>query len=126
MYFDLGHRIRTDADFRIKLNWYGREIEKARSALDHNAAATGRLRQLTHDFLRICNYNPALLAGYYFPHYPKDKPFTFASHPFAMSMLNFQISGFSAYRGSRQIGKSTGLGIRQIINSNYLDGFASI
>ena len=41
-------------------------------------------------------------------------------------MMNFQVGGFQVFRGSRQIAKSTGFCVRQLLNARLIPGFASI
>ena len=121
-YFDLEFKARTDGQFQYELMKHGQRLQEAR--IKDNGS--NHLFQIAMwDFMQFCKFNLVFLTGYYWPRYPKDSPLVFGDYPFAFSILNFQVGGFTVFRGSRQIGKSSAFCIRQLLLARLFPGFAS-
>ena len=127
MYLDLYKLARTNGEFRHKLEQliirYTEFLKKAEQGSIENLA---KANETLEAIFKYCNYNSFFVVGYYFPNYPRDKPLSFVDYPFVASMLNFQVGGFTVLRGSRQIAKSTGLSVRQILNAHMIPGLRSL
>lgn len=126
MYFDLEHKVRTDGEFRHLLQKKVRLVEDLRIKLDATPSAATPLSDAQWDLIQFCNFNLAFLAPLYFPRYPKDKPLSFVNYPYAFQMFSIQVGGFTVFKGSRQVAKSTSLAARQIMMARMLPNFASL
>lgn len=126
MYLDLELKVRTDGQFRHKLTTLTQAFEAASQKISQHSKYAQVASEKLMDVFRLCQHNTYFLVGYYFPKFPRDKPLSFADYPFVSAMLNFQIGGFTVLRGSRQIAKTTGLSVRQILNANLIPGFKSL
>lgn len=127
MYLDLYKKARTDAAYAQKLRQlmvqYRDFLNKAETGSAESLACANRTLEA---ILKFCNRNTFFLVPYYFPKYPRTDPLSFVDYPFVASMLNFQVGGFTVLRGSRQIAKSTGLAVRQILNAQMIPGLKSL
>ncbi len=110
--FDLYDKLNTDPGFSKKI---GQLVDRLQAVEKHRAEINYGVRKMeaVRDLLRECNYNPSLLVPYMYPKYPKNKPLSLSSRPFAMSMLNLIVNGTITINASRQVGKSTCLILRQ-------------
>jgi hypothetical protein len=125
-YVDIEWNARTKPEFREKLDFYARRMTQLERAAVSDPLSQTKLTNTLHDFMKFCNYNSGFLTGYFFPRYPRSTPMTLVDRPYAFSMFNIQIGGYTVLRGSRQIGKSVSLGGRQLITTHILPGFRSL
>jgi hypothetical protein len=123
MIIDLGHKVRTDGEFASKLVKLSKEFADLSVKAERHAMYAPQANEALLNVIRLCEYNFFFLVPYYFPKYFSNKPLSFDEFPHASTMFNFQIGGFTVYRGSRQIGKSIGLTARDIMLSNLLPGY---
>lgn len=106
MWLDLEYKIRTNNAFRHKLQQLSIKLQEHTSKA-HESDKHARLKNDTLlQILKLCNFNLAPLLPYYFPKYIDNKPISLHDYPFAYSLFNIQIEGYTVIRGSRQIGKS--------------------
>jgi hypothetical protein len=124
MFLDLGYKLKNDIDFR-------HDIQKKLHILAalENSSRASDIQQRNDSLmgiLRMCDYNLGVLAPYYFPNFADGKPLSFLSRPFSFAMTHIQVGGYTCLRGSRQIGKSTGIVTRQRTMSHIFKGFSSI
>jgi hypothetical protein len=126
MYLDINKEIRTNGAFLDTLMKKISEIEKlenkAAETLNYQDEIRGRILELS----KFCNYNLGVTVPYFFPQYPDEKPMSLFDRPFSMDVFNIQLWGYICIRASRQIGKSTTFGARQLINSHIYPGFKSM
>ncbi len=126
MYLDLEYRVRTDGAFRQRIAYFGQLLDHYEKQTVRHSRFVKLYNDTLRDFLRFCQFNLVFMTPYYFPRYPKDKPLSFANYPFAYQMFNFQIDSTMAFKGSRQISKSTAFGARQLLETQLFPGFASM
>ena len=126
MTFDIEHQVRTDPVYRAKLVGMVTELEKLEQASKLNPKVQPMAAAKLVEILRFCDYNMFFLPGYFFPNYLDGQPMSFADYPFASPMLSFQIGSILTLRGSRQIGKSVNLSVRQILHANLIPGYKSL
>ncbi len=126
MYLDLEFKAKSDMAFRFKLESLVKEYEAAHAKIAQHSKYGQLASEKLLEIFKVCNNNTFYLVGHYFPKFPRNEPLSFHDYPFVSSMLNFQIGGFTVLRGSRQIAKTTGLSIRQIINANIIPGLKSL
>jgi hypothetical protein len=128
MYIDINWEARTNGVFRDKLESLIEEI--ARNEARGTPAAIERVKQLTIDVYRHCHFNPGFLVPYFFPRFhptnPHPTPLTLQDRPYAFAVFYYQIGGFIVFRASRQIGKSTSLAARQLVNAHIIRKYKSL
>ena len=128
MYIDINWEARTNGRFRHKLDTLIGEI--ARLEASGSMTAEDKIKQLTVDIYRLCDYNPGFLIPYFFPKFhptvPKPTPLTLQDRPYAFAIFYFQIGGFIVFRASRQIGKSTSIAARQLVNAHIIHKYKSL
>ena len=126
MYLDLEFETRTNGRFSHELN---RRLEALGSARKLALESTSHIQQhqdRLRDVMAFCQGNPVFLTTHFWPRYPKDEPLSFEDYPFAFHMFDFQVGGFLAFRGSRQISKSTSFCCRQQLMARLMPGFKSL
>ena len=101
-------------------------ISQAEVAARKNPAAKQVFANSMQTMLKKCNYNPGFLVPHFFPCYPKQQPLSLAARPFSYSMFAMQVGGFTVVRASRQVGKSTSFGARQLMNAHMLPNYRSL
>lgn len=126
MFLDLEYRTRTDGEFRIELERRRKRLEELDRLSARDSAQVGAFHEALEQYLELCQFNLANLAPYFWPAYPKDRPLFFADYPFAYQMFNLQLGGFSVFRGSRQISKTTSFACRQSMMARMFRGFKSL
>ena len=126
MYFDLYKRSCDDQVFRAHSNEVGAAFIEASRKATTSAAARDEANSILRAYWEYCGCNSFYLVSSYFPKFPQGKRMSFVDYPFAWSMLNFQIGGFTVLRGSRQIAKSTALSVRQVLNAHFMPGLKSL
>lgn len=126
MYLDIYAKSRSDAGFRQEMQTISQEIFTSEMAARKDPHAKDRFRKGVQLMLRKCNFNPGFLVPHFFPQYPEKKPLSLSARPFSYSMFNMQIGGFTVIRASRQVGKSTTLGARQLINAHVMPNYRSL
>jgi hypothetical protein len=128
MYIDINWEARTNGTFRHKLDQLISEIDL--NERKGSPSALERVNQLTIDVYRHCHYNPGFLVPYFFPHFhpsvSKATPLTLQDRPYAFAIFYFQIGGFIVFRASRQIGKSTSIAARQLVNAHIIRKYKSL
>ena len=128
MYIDINWEARTNGVFRSKLESLINEI--AVNEMRGTPACMERVKQLTIDIYRHCHYNPGFLIPYFFPRFhptvPTPTPLTLQDRPYAFAIFYFQIGGFIVFRASRQIGKSTSIAARQLVNAHIIRKYKSL
>ena len=123
MYLDIGAEMRTGGAFATKLRQLAQEFEQLSKRSLENPAYASKANEILHRIVTHCQYNLFFFVGYYFPKYFNGHPLTFKDFPFASTVFNYSIGGFTVYRGSRQISKSTALSVRHILLCNLLPGY---
>lgn len=78
------------------------------------------------ELLKLCQYNSSLLVPHFFPAYPYQEPLSLFNRPFAFALMDLQLGGYTVIRASRQIGKSTSLAIRQLMNARTIPSYRSL
>lgn len=126
MYIDIYAKSRSDPAFRADMSKLSTEIASAEVAARKDPSAKAVFTSRVQLLLKKCNYNPGFLVPHFFPRYPKQKPLTLAVRPFSYSMFAMQVGGWSVFRASRQVGKSTSFGARQLMNSHMLPNYRSL
>lgn len=127
MYIDVYWKVCTDTAFRKKIAQYGSDIARLERAAPNDHRAAEALKDKLVQFYLFCNHNPGLLVPHFFPNYPKPgRPLSLVDRPFSFSMFNFQMGGWTVIRASRQIGKSTSIAARQLMNAHILPGYRSL
>lgn len=126
MFIDIGHEVRTGGEFADKLRRIAQEFQTLQTKAEHNASYTDQANDALLRFVRHCKYNFFFLVSYYFPRYFDGKPLSFKLYPFVSTAFNFMLGGYTVYRGSRQISKSTGLSVRHILLANLLPGYKAL
>lgn len=99
-FFDLQRALTTNVDFINAVEKKFKNIMLAERADDRQA-----WRDEIMDLLRLCDYNPALLASYFFPKFSRGKPMTFWTRPHAFAMLTMGANLTLTVQASRQVGK---------------------
>ncbi len=126
MYLDLEYETRTNGQFKHKLLNHLGVLGKYRLLAKENQSYLPKFQEQLLIFMRFCNLNPVYMTPYFWPRYPKDEPLSFADYPFAFQMFEFQVGGFTVFRGSRQISKSTSFCCRQQMFTRLIPGFKSL
>lgn len=128
MYIDINWEARTNGEFRYKLESLISQIAKEEAK--STASSDDRVKELTVEIYRHCHYNPGFLVPYFFPQFhptmPKPTPLSLQDRPYAFAIFYFQIGGFIVFRASRQIGKSTSIAARQLINAHIIRKYKSL
>src|SRR6266853_3527545 len=126
MHLDLEFEARTNGEFRSGLEQRASALEQFDRLARHNSVYLGKYQEALWDLIRYCNLNVVFLTPFFWPRYPKGEPLSFADYPFAFQMFELQAGGFSVFRGSRQIAKSTSFCCRQQLLARMLPGFKSL
>jgi hypothetical protein len=79
--------------------------------------AEGKLDIRITELLELCHWNLGVLVPLYFPTFIDGSPLNPMRRPHSFMMLSLFTYGYTAVRGSRQIGKSTKLIARQLIKA---------
>ena len=124
--FDIEHKVRTDGAYRSKMVRLIHELQaletKAQENIKYQPEAAAKLAEL----MVFSQHNMFFMVGYFFPRYVDNRPMSFCDFPFASTMLNFFVGSSLTIRGSRQIGKSVTLSVRQILNAALIPGYKSM
>jgi hypothetical protein len=124
--FDLARRLTTNLEFKEKLgNRIARTFEYVGSVKDPLKQEQERQRAAA-EIWRECGNNASLLVPWYFPKLIKNKPVDMWRRPFNMVLLYMMVYSHMTFRGSRQTGKSTTLGLFQRMYAHLIPGFRSI
>jgi len=115
MYLDLYHKVRTDGEFKFKVEEYGTKLSALQIKSKYNAKAIREFNDTLLEFFKFCNFNMVFLTGFYFPRYPKDKPLLFSEYGFSFQLFNIHFGGFTVIRGSRQISKCRSVNAKEPI-----------
>lgn len=126
MYIDLNVEVRTNAEFRYKLDKLTKEIKALSTSSGADPHTNDRISERILEIYRLCKYNAGLLVPYFFPAYPYDKPLSCSNRPFSYAMFHMQIGGFLCFRAARQIGKSSSLAARQLIYAHIIENYRSM
>lgn len=125
-YFDLGWEARTNPKFQRQIYLAAKELEELEKNLGKDPSAPRKIAEVLQDVYKYCQYNPTFLLPHMFPQYPGAEPLSLANRTFATAMMDFRIGGFTAVRGSRQIGKSTTFVARQLANAHLIPRWRSL
>jgi len=120
--FDLNHKLKTDGEFQYKLNKVLKVMLTHEPNKNFSARANKEYNASVVDFLKLCNWNIALLLPYYFPKFDKGKPLSLAERPFTVDMMSVQPYQTLVIRGSRQSGKTTSITARDTLAAQLLPG----
>jgi hypothetical protein len=126
MYIDIHKEARTNNEFRDKLYSMTSDIARLEKAKGRDPMAASRIDNLLVDIYRYCKYNAGFLVPYFFPAYPYLKPLSLSARPYSYAMFHFQIGGYLCIRASRQIGKSTSFGARQLMHGHMIPKYSSM
>lgn len=126
MYFDLEFEVRTNGEFRHGLQQRIDRMARLEQLAREDPSHSARPREALWELIRYCNLNLVFLTPSFWPRYPKDKPLNFADFPFAFQMFGIQAGGYTVFRGSRQIAKSTSFCCRQLLLARLIPGFKSL
>ena len=125
-YLDLEYEIRTNGQFRHRLQQLAHTVGNHHERMQRDSSYVSKYNDALYEMILFCNSNLVMLTMQYFPHYPKDTPLSFAEYPYAFQMFNFQVGGSMTFRASRQIGKSSAFTVRQLLHARLYRGFASM
>jgi hypothetical protein len=126
MYIDVYWQAKGDPAFRKELGRLIEKISQAEKAAIKNPVARRVFREGLTELYRLCNFNAGFLVPHFFPTYPYTEPLSLQARPFSFSMFNMQIGGFTVMRASRQVGKSTTIGARQLVNAHVMPNYRSL
>src|SRR6267154_573802 len=126
MHFDLEFEARTNGQFRHGLQQRIDRMARLEQLARSEGSNTVELREALWELIHYCNLNLVFLTPSFWPRYPKDKPLNFADFPFAFQMFEIQAGGYTVFRGSRQISKSTSFSCRQQLMARLIPGFKSL
>lgn len=126
MYIDLEFQVRTNGQFRHGLQQRIARLAQLEQLARNGQSYSAEYREALWELITFCHLNVVFLTPSFWPHYPKDKPLSFADYPFAFQMFALQAGGFTVIRGSRQIAKSTSFSCRQQLLARLLPGFKSL
>lgn len=126
-HFDLARRLKDDGEFRNALHLSQQRMAdlegiKARRPLDYIHQRDKIIASIWKDSGR----NLSLLVPYYFPKYPKSRPMSMLDRPFNMILMFLLVHWTFVLRGSRQIGKSTSIGVRMRMIAEMVPRFRSL
>jgi len=121
--FDLHHKLTNDLRFNHKLTGLLRKLVAANIQIKTKPAAKKIVGDTVKQILELCQYNLSPLVPFYFPTFDSGRPFTFKDHPFAMALYDVRPLSITTLRGSRQIGKSTNLTVRDILLTRIFPGY---
>lgn len=122
MFLDLEYKIRKDSRYADQLARLCLRMDKYQKMAVHDLRMREPLRQTIMDMLEHTEYNLSPLLGYYFPAYPKHKPFSLVNFPHAHAFFNINLGrgAYTVFRGSRQIIKTTCMAARNIIATQMI------
>lgn len=118
MFLDLEHSLRTEGEFKYKYEQLASKLKLYSDKAASNPAYMKQVRDTNLQILRLTKFNLVPFLGYYFPKYPKNKPFSLRYYPFAYAMYNLNLgrTSYTVIRGSRQISKTTNIAIRNVLS----------
>ena len=126
MYIDLEYKMRKDVGFQQHLQTYMDRVV----ALDELSQKHSQYIDAYHDalyqYVVQCHFNLANMTKYFWPAYPKSKPLSYADYPFAYQMFDVHVGGYTVFRGSRQISKTTSFACRQFMLAKMFKSFKSL
>lgn len=127
-FFDYEYALRTDLKFHQRLHDLCVDINKHTEAAKRNMKHKADLENSILALLEHTHFNIAPLLPYYFPRYPKAKPFSLRNFPYAYALFNltFGRDSFMCIKGSRQTIKSTCLAIRDVLALQLFGGLRSM
>ena len=126
MHLDLEYQVRTNGQFRHGLQQCIARLAQAERLVGENQTQTPKYQEALWDLIKYCSLNLTFLTPSHWPRFPKDKPLSFADYPYAFQMFELQAGGFTVFRGSRQIAKSTSFSCRQQLLARLIPGFKSL
>lgn len=100
MFLDLQRELSLSPEFINKVMRVYQDMILADKSGEHMA-----FRQHMTELLRLCDYNPSLLAPVFFPDFEGGGPMTFWERPHAIAMLSMTPTGTITVQASRQVGK---------------------
>jgi hypothetical protein len=125
-YVDLEYQLRSEPKFANRVMRAVADFQllerKARKDREFVKEAQAKCREI----MRLCNYNPVLFSGYYFPSMFSGKPLSFSKYPMGFTVGQMIPEMDLTIMGSRQISKSVSLAFRQIINGHFRVGYHSM
>jgi len=128
MFLDLEKELRTNGEFKHEVIKLCKQIDTFTQKARINTRYKTELRESIFKLLRLTKFNIAPLLPFYFPKYPRSKPFSLRNFPYAYAMynLNFGRTSYTVIRGSRQIIKSTSLATRAILSTKLFPNLRSM
>jgi hypothetical protein len=126
MYLDLEFEVRTNGEFRHGLQQRIDRLARLEQLARSEGSNTAEVREALWQLIHYCKLNLVFLTPSFWPRYPKDKPLNFADFPFTFAMFEIQAGGYTVFRGSRQVAKSTSLCCRQLLMARLIPGFKSL
>jgi len=126
MYVDLEYRLRSDVEFRDHLNQYMQRVVELDNISRESSQYIDAYHDALYEYVVQANFNLAMLTKYFWPAYPKDKPLSYADYPFAFQMFDIHRGGYTVFRGSRQISKTTSFACRQFMTAKMFPAFKSL
>ena len=123
-FFDYELMLRKDLKFQQNLRSQAIKCSQLAESSKRNPNHKKELDKQIIKLLHMTNFNLAPLLGFYFPRYPRTEPFSLKNFPYAYAMFNLTFGRESVLciKGSRQIIKSTCLGIRDTLALQLFNG----
>ena len=125
-YLDFEYQLRTDKKFNWEVWKHIKKMEQMEELSQQNSQYLNAYHDALFGVLKACHFNLTLMTKYFWPRYPKDKPLGYANYPFAWHMFDVKIGGYSVFRGSRQISKTTSFACRQFMLAKLFPAFKSL
>jgi hypothetical protein len=127
-FFDYELALRSDIKFRHQLEKQAQLCQSLAIKAQRDIRYEKQHDKAVLDLLQMTRWNLSPLLPYYFPKYPKREPFSLRNFPYAYAMFNltFGRDSVMCIKGSRQIIKSTCLGIRDILSLQLFNGLRSM
>jgi hypothetical protein len=124
MFLDLDSKLRTDGQF---VDFINKRIQIVHAVENKEDTRSRELLQRSIlEIVRACDYNFSLLVPYFFPRLIQGRSISTQNRAYSMWLLHIQFIHPIVVRGSRQIGKSSALGMRQRILAHMLPGHRSL
>jgi hypothetical protein len=124
--FDLYKKIKQDPSFFKNVISKLDRLEQIESRGLSSSVSRDSMSEAVMELLKLCDYNSSLLVPHFFPAYPYQEPLSLFNRPFAFAMMDLQLGGSTTIRASRQIGKSSTLGVRQLMNARMIPNYRSM